>query len=80
MKNKHSFLLWKEVSVRRNICQNLRRFMGIFFGSLVYTNLVYPVHKISVLKKFRKFHRKIPALESLFNIVAGLKVCNFIKK
>ena len=30
--------------------------------------------------KFRKFHRKIPLLESLFNQVAGLKICNFIKK
>ena len=30
--------------------------------------------------KFHKFHRKIPVLESLFNQVAGLKICNFIKK
>lgn len=26
----------------------------------------------------RKFHRKTPEMESLFNSVAGLKVCNFI--
>ena len=31
-------------------------------------------------KKFRKFHRKTAVLESLFNKVAGLKTCNFIKK
>ena len=31
-------------------------------------------------QKFRKFHRKISLLESLFNEVAGLKVCNIIKK
>ena len=30
--------------------------------------------------KFFKFHWKIPALEALFNNVAGLKGCNFIKK
>ena len=30
--------------------------------------------------KFRKFHRKAPVLESLFNNVAGLQACNFIKK
>ena len=29
---------------------------------------------------FRKFHRKAPVLESLFNNVAGLQACNFIKK
>ena len=29
--------------------------------------------------KFRKFHRKIPVLESLFVKVAGPKDCNFIK-
>ena len=31
-------------------------------------------------KVFHKIHRKIPALESLFNIVAAWKTCNFIKK
>ena len=29
---------------------------------------------------FRKFHRKAPVLESLFNKVAGLRACNFVKK
>ena len=29
---------------------------------------------------FRNVHRKTPWLESLFNKVAGLKSCNFIKK
>ena len=31
-------------------------------------------------QRFCKFHGKTPALESLFNKVADLKVCNFIKK
>ena len=31
-------------------------------------------------KKFCTFHRKTPVMESLFNKVAGLKTCNFIKK
>ena len=31
-------------------------------------------------KKFRKLHRKISVLDSLFNEVAGLTVSNFIKK
>ena len=30
--------------------------------------------------KVRKFHRKTSVLESLFNKVAGLPSCNFIKK
>ena len=30
--------------------------------------------------KFRKFDRKTLVLESLLNIVAGLKACNFIKE
>ena len=30
--------------------------------------------------KFRKFDRKAPVLESLFNQVADLQTCNFIKK
>ena len=36
--------------------------------------------KRGVLKKFAKFHRKTSVLESLFNKVAGLRTCNFIKK
>ena len=31
-------------------------------------------------KKFRNIHLKIPLLESIFNKVAGLHACNFIKK
>ena len=31
-------------------------------------------------KKFRKFYRKTPVLESLFNKAAGPKTCNFLKK
>ena len=36
--------------------------------------------KRGVVKKFRKFHRKTPALESLFNKVVGPQACNLIKK
>ena len=31
-------------------------------------------------QKYRKFHRKTPVLESLFNNIAGLQACDFIKK
>ena len=31
-------------------------------------------------QKFRNIQRKTPVLESLFNKVAGIQVCNFIKK
>ena len=31
-------------------------------------------------KKFRKFHRKTPALDSLFNKVSRLQACNFVRK
>ena len=31
-------------------------------------------------KKFDNIHRKTPALQSIFNKVAGLQVSNFIKK
>ena len=36
--------------------------------------------KIAVLKNFHSIVRKTPVLESLFNKVAGLKACIFIKK
>ena len=36
--------------------------------------------KKDVLKKFCKFHRKTPVIESLFSKVVGLKDCNFTKK
>ena len=31
-------------------------------------------------QKFRNIHKKTVVLESLFNKVAGLKICSFIKK
>ena len=34
----------------------------------------------AVPKKFLNIHRKTTVLESLFNRVAGLKACNFIKR
>ena len=37
--------------------------------------------KVGVLKNFAKFSgERTAALESLFNKVAGLRACNFIKK
>ena len=36
--------------------------------------------KLVFLKEFRNNHRKTPVLESLFNKVAGLKACNYIKE
>ena len=36
--------------------------------------------KEAVHKKLRQFQRKTPVLKSLFNKVAGLRVCSFIKK
>ena len=36
--------------------------------------------KEGVIKNFRKFHTKTPALKSLFYKVEGLLPCNFIKK
>ena len=36
--------------------------------------------KTGVLKNLEISHRKTPVSESIFNKVAGLKACNFIKK
>ena len=36
--------------------------------------------KKGVLENISEFHRKTPVLESLFNKVAGLRICNFVKK
>ena len=36
--------------------------------------------KRGVLKCFAIFTGKVPVLESLFHKIAGLKICNFIKK
>ena len=43
------------------------------------SHLRYFVKK-GVLKIFANFHRKTPVLESPFNKVADLQVCNFIKR
>ena len=32
-----------------------------------------------IFLKFSKFHKKTPVLDSLFDKVAGLQACNFIK-
>ena len=35
--------------------------------------------QIRCSEKFRNIHRKTPVLESLFNKITDLKVCNFVK-
>ena len=37
-------------------------------------------YSIEFFEKLRKIHRKIPVLESHFNVISGLETCNFIKK
>ena len=46
----------------------------------VKSNRSHMFFKIGVLLKLRKFHCGTPVLEYLFNKVASLKACNFIKK
>ena len=36
--------------------------------------------EVGALKKFRNIHGKTPVLKPLFDKVAGVKTCNFIKK
>ena len=36
--------------------------------------------KMKCSERFRKIQRKTPVLEPLFNKVAGIKMCNFIKE
>ena len=38
------------------------------------------LRKTRCSKIFSKLHRRAPMFESVFNKIAGLKVCNFIKK
>ena len=38
------------------------------------------LYKKSCSQKFRNFHRKTPAVKSLFHKVADLQACNFLKK
>ena len=38
------------------------------------------LYKKNSSKNFRNIHRKTPVLESLFNKVAGLQTCNYLKK
>ena len=50
------------------------------WGSEFRSSRMQIFFKISVLKKFRNIQRKTPLLDCLFNKVAGMKACNFIKK
>ena len=56
-----------------------------------YVNCILPLHDatmnksshrrlVKIPKKFHNILRKTPVLETLFNKIAGLQACNFIKK
>ena len=49
------------------------------FSFILRRSCFQKIFKICV-PKFCNIHRKTPVKESLFDKVAGLKVCNFIKK
>ena len=58
--------------------------LQIFFSYVTYAYVQKQPSEVfyktkDVLKKNRKFQRKTPILESLFDKVACLQVCNFIK-
>ena len=55
----------------------------MFMKQNIKTNSVLDLSEVAVRKcssKFCNIHRKTLVLQSLFNEVAGLKSCNFIKK
>ena len=63
----------------------VHKYFAIFTGKhlcwslfIKVADLKTPTHVFSC--EYRNIHRKTPVLKSLFNKVAGLKACNFIKK
>ena len=72
---KNSRPLWKHVFTQQNVYKQY----GIYKMS-VRSSHSQMFFKISVLKSFAIFTKKTPVLESLFNDVAVLDVCNFTKK
>ena len=53
--------------------------MYVLFNIYCIVLLFADILQNSCPQKFRKFHRKTPVFDSLFNKVVGLKACNFIK-
>ena len=70
--------------------KNLRNFTGRHVSWNLFLIKLQSLRPVTLIKKrlkdrccsskIRKFYRKTPALESVFNKTAGLKVYNFIKK
>ena len=56
-----------------NYWQNPQITAAVHYSQKQFCKKMYSV-------KVRKYHRKIPVLESVFNKVAGLRACNFITK
>ena len=52
----------------------------MIYRKTVKEKLLWIGSKKKMLLEFRKIHRKTPALESIFNKVAGLQSSNFLKE
>ena len=74
-----------------NVCSIFYTFLAGFWHKSSYIdqhNYTWPaeaatggvLRKKMFCKKFCKFHRKTPLMQSLFNKVVGLTVCDFINK
>ena len=59
--------------------ENIKIYSNTFQRFLFITEHLSDVLRNRSCQKFCNIHRKTPVLESLFNKVPGLKVCNFIK-
>ena len=58
----------------------MNTFLAIFQSKITRSNHRRCSIKKVVLKNFANIHKKTPLLQSLFNNVAGLRPCSFIKK
>ena len=77
--SKESNLLVIDVKCKLYICSETA--VQICFENHMYrSSRSQMFFKIGVLKNFAVIRRKTPVFESLFNKIAGLKSCNFIKK
>ena len=70
------FLRWWWLSIWRNIHKRWKCFSNLI-TCYQPPNMFF---KKRYSEKFHKFHRKTSVLKYLFDKVAGLNVCNFIKK
>ena len=75
--------LWKMQVIRYFLCvrhigeKSLNRLLDCFY---LKKQPLEVFCKKRCPEKFRKFYRKTPALESVFNKVPDLRTCNFLKK